>query len=95
MKIREAGGAVMRANQVQVFCLVSETTGIFLPISKPQARLLLDAARDAGDEEVDCELVGTVCRLGVEHDMEDDAEAGEPILVCSTCSEPWEPDHEC
>ena len=94
MKAREVGGYVSRANEVQVFVLYSDEEGFWLPISKPQARQILDDAKAKG-QEVHSEMVGTVCRIGVEHSMEDDAEANEPGPVCSECGEDWQPDHEC
>ena len=96
MNLRSAGGCVGRASDVQVYCLVSDTAGTWLSISEPQARRLLEAARTAGEDDVDCEMVGNVCRLGSEHTIEDDAEANEPGPVCSLCNEPWDGDeHEC
>ena len=95
MRIREAGGCIGRASDVQCYVLVSDTAGAWLSISEPQARRLLEAARLAGEDDVDCEMVGSVCRLGSEHTIEDDDEANEPGPVCSACQEPWQPDHEC
>ncbi len=96
MKLREASGCVNRASEVQVFVLVSDTAGMYLPISKPQARQLLDRARTLNEEDVDCEMVGSVCRLGVEHTIEDDdEEASEAHPVCSECGLEWGESHVC
>lgn len=94
MNLRSAGGCVGRASDVQVYCLVSDTAGTWLSISEPQARRLLEAVRSAGEDEVDCEMVGNVCRLGSEHTIEDDG-AAEPGPICSECGEDWQPNHEC
>ena len=91
---REAGGDIGRASEVQVFVLYSDDEGVWLPISKPQARQILDDAKSK-NQEVYCEMVGSVARIGVEHSLEDDGGAAEPMMVCSKCQEPWEPDHEC
>ncbi|MHB8331493.1 MAG: hypothetical protein ACYDDA_04970 [Acidiferrobacteraceae bacterium] len=95
MNLRSAGGCISNASSVQCYVLVSDTAGTWLEISKPQARKLVDAAREAGEDEVDCEMVGSVCRLGSEHVMEADEEANESHPVCSECAEPWTTDHEC
>lgn len=93
MNLREAGGCVGRATEVQCYVLVGTTAGRWLTISKPDARLLIESAQEEG--EIDCEMVGTVCRLGVEHDMENDS-AAEPGPVCSECGAEWDGDeHEC
>ena len=92
---REAGGCIGRASTVQCYVLCTDTAGMWLEISKPQARQLIEAARAAGEEDVDCEMVGSVCRIGCEHTIEDDAEANEPSPVCSLCHEPWSSDHTC
>lgn len=93
---REAGGDISRASEVQVFVLYSDEEGVWLPISKPQARQILDDAKAKG-QEVHFEMVGKVARIGIEHTLEDDDDSGaaEPMMVCSKCQEPWEPDHEC
>ena len=91
---REAGGDVSRASTVMVFVLYSDEEGMWLPISRPQARQILDDAKAKG-QEVHFEMVGKVARIGVEHSLEDDDGAAEPMMVCSKCQEPWEPDHEC
>lgn len=94
MKAREAGGDISRAKEVQVFCLYSDEEGVWLPISKPQARIILDDAKEK-NQEVFCEMVGGVARIGVEHSLEDDG-AQEPGPVCSLCNEPWDGDeHTC
>ena len=95
MNLRSAGGCVGNASSVQAYVLVSDTAGMWLEISKPQARSLIDAARQAGEDEVDCEMVGNVCRLGAEHTIEDDEEANEPGPVCSECGETWADEHRC
>ena len=94
MNLREAGGAIGRASSVQCYVLVSDTAGAWLTISKPQARELVDAAREAGEEYVIVEMVGDVLRLGAEHEMEDD-EANEPGPICSGCGAEWSEAHEC
>jgi hypothetical protein len=95
MSLRESGGCIGRASSVQAYVLVSDTAGMWLEISKPQARQLVDAAREAGEEHVDCEMVGNVCRLGAEHTIEDDEEANEPGPICSGCGAEWDNLHRC
>ena len=92
---REAGGDISRASEVQVFVLYSDEEGVWLTVSKPQARIILDDAKAKG-QTVHFEMVGNVARIGVEHSLEDDDdEANEPGPVCSECDEPWTEGHEC
>jgi len=93
MRLRELGGAIARAHDVQVFVLVDDSTGKWLSISGPQARQLVDAAREAGLEEIEAEVIGDTLRIGFEHDVE--SEAAEPGPVCSECGEPWTEGHRC
>jgi hypothetical protein len=45
MKPRELTGAINRAKQIYVWCTYAPDHGIFLAVSKPTARLILDAAK--------------------------------------------------
>lgn len=94
MKCREAGGHLSRVSRVEVFVLFSDSHGVWLEISKVQARAVVDAANAAGVEP-DVEIIGTTMRIGFEHDCEEDDEHDEPGPVCSECGEDWTSDHEC
>lgn len=94
MKAREAGGEISRASGVVAFVLYSDDEGYWLPISKQQARQLLDDAKAKG-QEVHVEMVGSVARIGVEHSLEEGDEANEPGPVCSECGDDWLDGHTC
>ncbi|MDE2022218.1 MAG: hypothetical protein KGI71_04910 [Patescibacteria group bacterium] len=95
MRIRETGGCINRAEAVEAFVLYSDGEGAWMPISKTQARSLLDDAARKGVDDITVEVIGATLRIGEEHSLEDEAaeEAAHP--VCSECDEPWGPGHEC
>jgi hypothetical protein len=45
MKPRELAGAINRAGHIYVWCRFAENEGIFLAVSKPTARLILEATK--------------------------------------------------
>lgn len=94
MKCREAGGHLGRVENVQVFVLYSDDEGLWLPITKVQARDILDDAAGKG-REPEVEIVGSTMRIGCEHTIGEDEAAEGPHAVCSECEEPWTPDHAC
>lgn len=96
MKAREAGGNLARASHVEVFVVYGEgeTAGMWLPIAKTDARLILDDAKAKGID-VQAITVGHTLRIGEEHTLEDDG-AAEPGPVCSDCGAVWDGDsHQC
>ena len=95
MKAREAGGNLARVSSVEVFVVYGEgeTAGMWLPISKSDARIILDDAKAKGID-VQAITVGHTLRIGEEHSLEDDG-AAEPGPVCSECGSEWQEDHEC
>ena len=95
MNLRSTGGCINRAESVEVFALYSDGEGAWLPISKTQARQLLDDAARKGVDDITVEIIGATLRIGEEHSIEDGAaeESGRP--VCSECGEDWSDSHEC
>lgn len=95
---REAAGAINRASVCRVFVAYGEGegAGTWLPITKVQARELVEHARLNGKELLIEETRGLVS-IGDDHDLEDEDGAAEegPGPVCSECGEPWVDDHEC
>jgi hypothetical protein len=45
MKPRELAGAINRAGHIYVWVRFAENEGIFLPVSRPTARLIVEAAK--------------------------------------------------
>ena len=95
MRIRELGGYISRATEIQVFVLYEDSAGYWLTISKPSARLICEDAQKKGVEDIEVETIGTVVRIGAEHTMGDDEEANEVGPVCSGCGAEWSEAHEC
>ena len=95
MKAREAGGNLARATSVEVFVVYddSDAGGMWLPISKADARVILDDAKEKGID-VQATMDGNTLRIGEEHFLESDG-AGEPGPVCRECGEDWQEGHEC
>jgi hypothetical protein len=98
MKPRELGGAVARAKEVSVFVAYAghPDGGMYIQISGPQARQIVEDAKSKGIEDVDVSVSarGDVF-IGDEHTIVEDEEANEPGPICSGCGADWNDMHEC
>ena len=92
---REVGGDLSRASSAEVYVVYGDDgeAGMWLPISKADARVILDDAKAKG-VEVEAAMAGTVLRIGVEHSLEDDG-AAEPGPICRECGADWGDGHQC